>query len=84
MTTLMVLLFLNKKWIKVDNLELYNFTVWIAQSPSKLMNEVVKAIEKFIKTYLIKIDVMIDEVKDDEEMEGIPLEKLRGKGARKR
>ena len=55
MTTLMVFLFLNKKWIKVDNQELYNFTVWIAQSPSKLKNEVVKAIEKFIKTYLVKI-----------------------------
>jgi death-on-curing protein len=54
MTTLMVFLFLNKKWIKVDTQELYNFTVWIAQSPPKLKNEVVKAIEKFVKTYLIK------------------------------
>jgi hypothetical protein len=40
----MVFLFLNKTWIKVDNQELYNFTVWIAQSPPKLKNEVVKAV----------------------------------------
>ena len=83
MTTLMVFLFLNKKWIKVDNQELYNFTVWIAQSPPKLKNEVAKAIEKFIKTYLVKIDVMIDEIKDDEDMEGIPLEKLRKKAGKR-
>jgi len=80
MTTLMVFLFLNKKWIKVDTQELYNFTVWIAQSPPKLWNEAVKAIEKFIKTYLVRIDVMIDEIKDDEDMRGIPFEKLRKNG----
>lgn len=50
MTTLMVFLFLNKKWIKVDTQELYNFTIWIAQSPPKLKNEVVKAIEKLRTT----------------------------------
>ena len=84
MTTLMVFLFLNKKWIKVDTQELYNFTVWIAQSPPKLKNEVVKAIEKFIKTYLVKIDFMIDDVKDDEEMKDMPLEHLREKGGSER
>ena len=72
MTTLMVFLFMNKKWIKVDTQELYNFTVWIAQSPPKLKNEVVKAVEKFIKTYMVQIDAMIDEIKDDEDMRGIP------------
>lgn len=49
MTTLFVFLHKNKKWIKVDTQELYNFTVWIAQSPSKLKNEAVKSIEKFLK-----------------------------------
>jgi hypothetical protein len=29
---------------------------------------------------MIQIDVMIDEVKDDEKMKDIPLEKLRKKG----
>ena len=84
MTTLLVFLFLNKKWIQVDTQELYNFTVWIAQSPPKLKNEVVKAIEKFIKTYLVQIDVMLDEIKDDEDMKGIPFEELRKKRGRKR
>ena len=84
MTTLMVFLFLNKKWIKVDTQELYNFTVWIAQSPPKLKNEAVKAVEKFIKTYMIQIDEMIDEIKDDEDMKGTPIEELREKGARRR
>ena len=35
--------------------ELYNFTVWIAQSPAKLKEEAVKAIEKFFKTNLVKL-----------------------------
>lgn len=52
MTTLFVLLYKNKKWLKVDNQELYNFAVWVAQSPAKLKDEVVKGIEKFLKTYL--------------------------------
>ena len=84
MTTLMVFLFLNKKWIKVDTQELYNFTVWIAQSPPKLKNEVVKAVEKFIKTYMVQIDVMIKEIKQDEDMKGIPIEKLREKKEKRR
>jgi death-on-curing family protein len=84
MTTLMVFLFLNKKWIKVDTQELYNFTVWVAQSPPKLKNEVVKGIEKFIKTYMVQIDIMIDEIKGDEDMKGIPFGELRKKGGKRR
>lgn len=53
MTTLFVLLHKNKKWLKVDNQELYNFATWIAASPARLKGETVKAVEKFIKTYLI-------------------------------
>jgi hypothetical protein len=55
-TTLMVFLSFYQKWVKVDTQELYNFTVWIAKSPAKLKIEVVIAPDKFIKTYLIKID----------------------------
>lgn len=32
------------------------FFVWIAQSPPKLKQEVIKAIEKFIKTYLVDFE----------------------------
>lgn len=55
-TSLLVFLYLNNKWLEVDSKELYNFSVWIAQSPPKLKQEVIKAIEKFIKTYLIDFE----------------------------
>ena len=55
MTSLLVFLYKNKKWIKVDTQELYNFTIWVAQSPPRLKDETVKAIEKFIKMYLIDL-----------------------------
>ena len=53
MTTLFVFLFKNKKWIRVDAQELYNFTVWIAQSPRQFKEETVKAIEKFLRSHLV-------------------------------
>lgn len=53
MTTLFVFLYKNKKWLKVDNQELYNFAVWVAGSPAKLKDSVVEGIEKFIKLYMI-------------------------------
>lgn len=55
MTTLFVFLYKNKKWINADKQELYNFTVWIAQSPSKLKDEAVKAIEKFLKVHIVNL-----------------------------
>lgn len=57
MTTLFTFLYLNKKWLKVDSQELYNFAIWVTQSPSKLKEETVKAIEKFIKTYIVNLDI---------------------------
>ncbi len=53
-TTLFVFFYKNKKWLKIDNQELYNFAVWIAQSPAKLKIETIQAIERFFKVYLIK------------------------------
>jgi len=53
MTTLLVFLHLNGKWIKVDSQELYNFTVWVASSPAKLKDETVLAVEKFVRTYAV-------------------------------
>jgi len=55
MTTLFVFLFLNKKWLKVDNQELYNFAKWVAESNPKLKDETVSAVNKFIKTYIIEL-----------------------------
>jgi len=56
MTTLFVFLYRNEKWIKVDTQELYNFTVWVAQSPPIVKDETVKATEKFLKRYLVKLE----------------------------
>jgi len=53
MTTLFVFLYKNRKWLKVDEKELYNFAIWVAQSPARLKDEVAKGIEKFLKTYLV-------------------------------
>ena len=56
MTTLFVFLYRNGKWLKADTQELYNFTVWVAQSPRTVKDETVKATEKFLKTYLVKLE----------------------------
>lgn len=55
MTALFTFLYKNKKWLRVDTQELYNFTMWIAQSPSKVKEETVRAIEKFLRAYLINL-----------------------------
>ena len=56
LTTLLVFLHRNGKWLAVDSQELYNFTVWVAQSPAVLKDEVVMGIEKFIKSHLVKLE----------------------------
>lgn len=56
MTTLMYFLYKNGKWLKVDTQGLYNFTMWIAQSPASLKEETVKGIMKYLKIYLVKLE----------------------------
>lgn len=55
MTTLFYFLYKNRKSIKVDNQELYNFAKWIAESHPKFKEQTVSAIEKFIKTYMVNL-----------------------------
>ena len=54
--TLFYALYRNKKWIKVDTQTLYNFAVWVAESPGNAKEEVVHYIEKFIKKHMIDWD----------------------------
>ncbi|KKU94329.1 MAG: Death-on-curing family protein [Candidatus Jorgensenbacteria bacterium GW2011_GWA1_48_13] len=54
-TTLLVFLYKNKKWLRVDEREFYNFAKWVAESSPKFRIETIAAISKFIKTYMIKI-----------------------------
>lgn len=55
MATLLYFLYVNKKWIKVDNQELYNFAKWIAESNSKLKDSTLNAIEVFLNTYILDL-----------------------------
>jgi len=55
-TTLLTFLFENGKWLKADTQELYNFTVWAAMSPPQLKDQVVAAIEKFIRDHLTAVE----------------------------
>ncbi len=56
MTTLLFALLEAKKWIKVDTQTLYNFAVWVAESPPNAKDEMVQYIEKFIKTYMVPLE----------------------------
>jgi len=51
-TTLLAFLYGNNKWLKADTQELYNFTVWVAQSPAQFKDQVVAAIQKFVQDHL--------------------------------
>lgn len=51
-TTLFYFLYKNGKWIRADTQELYNFTVWIAQSPARYKDEAVRATQKFLKDHI--------------------------------
>lgn len=53
MTTMMVHLHVNNRWIKVDQQEFYNFAKWVAESPPRLKDEVIQAADKFIRTYIV-------------------------------
>src|SRR3989338_11678988 len=57
MATLFYFLFQNKKWLKVDNQELYNFARWVAESNSKLKKDTVGAIETFLKNYIVDLEI---------------------------
>lgn len=53
MTTLLVFLYKNHKWLKADNQELYNFAMWVTTSLAESKAEVIKSIENFLKSRLV-------------------------------
>jgi len=53
MTALFYFLYKNKRWLKVDNQELYNFAKWVAESNPKLKKETVAAVKKYIKSSIV-------------------------------
>jgi death-on-curing protein len=54
-TILFVFLYENGKWIKADTQELYNFTVWVAQSPSSVKEQTVEAVKAFLKKHIVPL-----------------------------
>lgn len=55
-TTLLVFLGSNGKWLRVDTHEFYEFAKWIAMSNPRLKDESVLAVQKFLKTYMVNRD----------------------------
>ncbi len=53
-TSLLVFLRKNDKWLKMEARELYNLAVWVAESPALVREQTISAIENFIKKYLVK------------------------------
>ena len=47
-TTLLVFLYINDKWLEVDNAVLYNTALWVARSPAEAKDEMISYMKKFI------------------------------------
>jgi death-on-curing family protein len=53
-TTLLYFFYKNGKWLKVSNIELYNFAKWVASSNPVLKQATINAVEDFLNLYLVK------------------------------
>lgn len=51
--TLLYYLYTHKKWLKMDNQELYNFARWVAESNPRVRKHVIEAIEHILKEDII-------------------------------
>ena len=54
-TTLVVFLYRNKKWLRVDDTQLYRFAKWVAESDPMFKDQSVSSIAKFIESYMIPL-----------------------------
>lgn len=52
-TTLLYFLMKNGKWLNVDNQSLYNFAVWVAESPAVAKDGTVTAVESFLRSHVV-------------------------------
>ena len=55
-TTLLVFLSLNKKWLRIDTRALYSFSVWVAESRPEFKDEMIHAIEKFVRRNMVPLE----------------------------
>jgi death-on-curing family protein len=51
--TLLYIMYKNRKWIKADTQVLYNFAVWVAESPPMAKEETISYIAKFLNNYMV-------------------------------
>ncbi|MFA6306593.1 MAG: type II toxin-antitoxin system death-on-curing family toxin [Patescibacteria group bacterium] len=51
--TLLIFLYLNKKWLRATESEIYLLARWVAESPAEAKEEVINYIEKFAKKRLV-------------------------------
>lgn len=51
-TTLFLFLSKNSKWLTVDNVQLYRFAKWVAESDPVLKRDTVAAIQTFLRKYV--------------------------------
>lgn len=52
-TSLLIFLYLNKKWLKATESEIYLLARWVAESPAEAKEEVINYIEKFVKRRMV-------------------------------
>lgn len=56
LTTLFLFLYKNKKWLRVADKDLYQFSIMIAKSESNIKNEIIELIEKFFNAFMADWD----------------------------
>lgn len=56
-TTLFVFLHRNEKWLKIDNIKLYRFAKWVAESDPQLKDATVSAIQTIISLYIVPLRI---------------------------
>lgn len=54
-TTLVVFLYRNNKWLRVDDTQLYRFAKWVAESDPMFKDQSISSIVKFIDSYMIPL-----------------------------
>lgn len=54
-TALLVFLWKNDKWLRVDTKEFYNFALWVASSPPTVKEETVLAVETFLRKFMVDL-----------------------------
>jgi len=55
LTSLLVFLYKNNKWLKTDNKKLYDFTMQVTKQPGKFKKEILQTIEHFLESHLIDL-----------------------------